>query len=327
MNTRLYCFFSFFILTAFSKTVAAELNQNNAVIVGLEKKQEDDENPQPQNSNKTTALFDKNISKTAHVLTANEIAQEINKATSFNSIEHIEKIANIPSEKVSVKEKIEVKASKFEHSDELDNTIEKNELQQALSQVMDQVDRQVQGKVGVAAAVKLSKDLATLGSYYQNVADKLENTSVSEKGSVNNADDNKQTNKIQETAKKIASEINLRDPFSYTKSMVANKPSELPEANGVNPAVIGLLPTAANKLIGNEELPVMRFRGYGESADGKPIGILEVVGMGIYIVGVGDKIGLQAITKNKDMVLSIAGLNRNNIIIETGQSEQQLVVQ
>lgn len=119
-----------------------------------------------------------------------------------------------------------------------------------------------------------------------------------------------------------------RDPFSYTNEMYLNQPKQvinnIKNNTGSNLTSKALL-LANTTAFSADGLPIMKYRGYAESPSGEDIGILEVLGMGVYTVRVGDQIGLHDIVK--ELVLTVEGLNKNNIIIKTGKLGKQLVIQ
>lgn len=114
-----------------------------------------------------------------------------------------------------------------------------------------------------------------------------------------------------------------RDPFSYTDQMYRNQQKSTPQTG--NNLTSNALLLAATTAFTADGLPIMKYRGYAESPSGEVIGILEILGMGVYTVRVGDQIGLHDIVK--ELVLIVEGLNRNNIIIKTGKLGKKLVVQ
>ena len=115
-----------------------------------------------------------------------------------------------------------------------------------------------------------------------------------------------------------------RDPFAYTEEMFRNQQAySANQAKGANGAPV-MLPTTPH-IFTSDGMPIMKYRGFAESPSGEAIGLLEVMGMGVYTVRVGDQIGLHEIVK--ELVLTIEGLNRNNIIIETGKLGKKMVIQ
>ncbi len=149
---------------------------------------------------------------------------------------------------------------------------------------------------------KLEKKMQVIGDYYQQVNNKL---------------NNKDSSFIQPNSR--------RDPFSYTEQMYRNQPKQVsnrPKGNNLTSKAALRANTTAFSADG---LPIMKYRGYAESPTGEVVGILEVLGMGVYTVRVGDQIGLHDIVK--ELVLTVEGLSRNNIIIKTGKLGQQLVIQ
>ncbi len=155
---------------------------------------------------------------------------------------------------------------------------------------------------------KQQEKMQAIGNYYQNVNDKLNSTGSK------NAKGNKSF--IQPNAR--------RDPFSYTEQMYRNQQAGRPNQGNTSLASNALL-LATTTAFTADGLPIMKYRGYAESPSGEVIGILEILGMGVYTVRIGDKIGLNEIIK--ELVLTVEGLNRNNIIIKTGKLGKKLVVQ
>lgn len=73
------------------------------------------------------------------------------------------------------------------------------------------------------------------------------------------------------------------------------------------------------------QLPPMIFRGLMQSK-GKKLALLEVIGLGTFVVKEGDKVGLQQMG-DSSAVLHILEINELNLIVETGSYGQQMVVQ
>jgi len=157
---------------------------------------------------------------------------------------------------------------------------------------------------------KLASKMNDIGDYYQKVNDKLNPTSKNQ----NNTDYIRPNKR--------------RDPFSYTDKMYRNQRNQNTMQTGVNTGnnlASNALLLATTTAFTADGLPIMKYRGFAESADGEVIGILEILGMGVYTVRIGDQIGLHDIVK--ELVLTIEGLSRNNIIIKTGKLGKKLVVQ
>lgn len=149
----------------------------------------------------------------------------------------------------------------------------------------------------------LEEKLNKVSQYYQDIENKLNKRPL------------RSNNKyIQANTK--------RDPFSYTDQMYRNQQNTPQTGNNLTSNALLLAATTAFTADG---LPIMKYRGYAESPSGEVIGILEILGMGVYTVRVGDQIGLHDIVK--ELVLIVEGLNRNNIIIKTGKLGKKLVVQ
>lgn len=155
---------------------------------------------------------------------------------------------------------------------------------------------------------KLQEKMQAIGNYYKSVDDKL-NT----RGGHNSKED---SSYVQPNTR--------RDPFAYTDQMYRNQQAGMPNQGTASLASNALL-LATTTAFTADGLPIMKYRGYAESPSGEVIGILEILGMGVYTVRIGDKIGLNEIIK--ELVLTVEGLNRNNIIIKTGKLGKKLVVQ
>ncbi|NRA56398.1 MAG: hypothetical protein HRU23_19845 [Gammaproteobacteria bacterium] len=149
----------------------------------------------------------------------------------------------------------------------------------------------------------LEQKMQAIGQYYQQINEKL-NPSLQQK------------NYIAPNGR--------RDPFAYTEQMYRNQQRNAPQQGNVNVTPNAVMLGMTHQFTA-DGLPIMKYRGYGESATGQVIGLLEIYGMGVYTVRVGDKIGLHEIVK--ELVLTIEGLSRNNIIIETGKLGKQMVIQ
>jgi len=152
---------------------------------------------------------------------------------------------------------------------------------------------------------KLEEKLNKVSQYYQEI-------------------DNKMNNRPQERADKYIQPNPKRDPFSYTDQMYRNQQKQN-TANSGNSLASNALLLATTTAFTADGLPIMKYRGYAESASGEVIGILEILGMGVYTVRIGDQIGLHDIVK--ELVLIVEGVSRNNIIITTGKLGKKLVVQ
>ncbi len=70
--------------------------------------------------------------------------------------------------------------------------------------------------------------------------------------------------------------------------------------------------------------PRMQYRGFIQQHDEK-VGLLDVNGIGTFVVRSGDKVGLQQISQ--DAVINIVEINKLNLIIEVGNFGEKIVVQ
>lgn len=162
---------------------------------------------------------------------------------------------------------------------------------------------------------KLEQKMQAIGSYYEQVNDKLnKRPNTNTNNSSNSTNDHRY---LQPNTR--------RDPFSYTDQMYRNQPKQGASNNTENNIAANALLLAATTAVTADGLPIMKYRGYAESPTGEVIGIIEILGMGVYTVRVGDQIGLHDIIK--ELVLTVEGLSRNNIIIKTGKLGKKLVVQ
>jgi len=152
---------------------------------------------------------------------------------------------------------------------------------------------------------KLEEKLNKVSQYYQDI-------------------DNKMNKRPLKRDDKYIQPNSRRDPFSYTDQMYRNQQKQNTVKSGNSLASNALL-LAATTAFTADGLPIMKYRGYAMSPSGEEIGILEILGMGVYTVRIGDQIGLHDIVK--ELVLIVEGLSRNNIIITTGKLGKKLVVQ
>ncbi|MGL1958369.1 MAG: hypothetical protein OCD00_13740 [Colwellia sp.] len=154
---------------------------------------------------------------------------------------------------------------------------------------------------------KLKQNLQVISDYQQKVSNKLNNPTGQ-----------------NDTARFIKPNTR-RDPFSYTDQMYRNQQPNQNTSQPRSKMASNALLLATTTAFTADGLPIMKYRGVAQSPSGEVIGILEILGMGVYTVKVGDQIGLHEIVK--ELVLTIEGLSRNNIIIKTGKLGKRLVVQ
>lgn len=160
------------------------------------------------------------------------------------------------------------------------------------------------------ALEQIQQKIQKVGDYYQQVNNKLNNRGAAKS-------DKSDNNYIQPNSR--------RDPFAYTEQMYRNQQKQQPQQQSSNSLASNALLLATSTAFTADGLPVMKYRGYAQSPLGETIGILEILGMGVYTVRVGDKIGLHDIAK--ELVLVVEGLNRNNIVVHTGKLGKKLVIQ
>jgi hypothetical protein len=68
----------------------------------------------------------------------------------------------------------------------------------------------------------------------------------------------------------------------------------------------------------------MRLKGFVTKSNKKAAALLDVEGVGVYLVSEGDEIGLQAMGQNS--VLKIIGVSANGVKVQSGQVNQVIVV-
>jgi hypothetical protein len=75
---------------------------------------------------------------------------------------------------------------------------------------------------------------------------------------------------------------------------------------------------------GAQAVPKMRLKGFVTKSNKKAAALLDVEGVGVYLVSEGDEIGLQAMGQNT--VLKIIGVSANGVKVQSGQVNQVIVV-
>ncbi len=73
-------------------------------------------------------------------------------------------------------------------------------------------------------------------------------------------------------------------------------------------------------------LPALRLKGVIQGRRGQKMALLEIGGVGTFMVKEGDYVGLQQVNTNGS-VLHIKRITPLNVVVETGASEQAMVVQ
>lgn len=102
-----------------------------------------------------------------------------------------------------------------------------------------------------------------------------------------------------------------RDPFSPTP-VILQAAKRYGSAGGFVPAQ------------GPQSVPPLQLRGYLHSSDTTPGALLEVNGVGIYLVHVGDTISLQR--QGGETVLKVREINKLNVLVEVGTLGHIVVV-
>lgn len=73
-----------------------------------------------------------------------------------------------------------------------------------------------------------------------------------------------------------------------------------------------------------QAVPKMRLKGFVTKNNKKAAALLDIEGIGVYLVSEGDEIGLQAMGQNS--VLKIIGVSANGVKVQSGQVNQVIVV-
>jgi len=106
-----------------------------------------------------------------------------------------------------------------------------------------------------------------------------------------------------------AAQPGSRDPFSTTTRM-----RERVEG-GAEPRFVAGSATA---------IPKLSLRGYAEPKGKPPVALIEVEGQGVYVVRVGDTVGLTV--SGKSTVLKVQAMEASSVRIEAGSLGQVIVV-
>ncbi len=75
---------------------------------------------------------------------------------------------------------------------------------------------------------------------------------------------------------------------------------------------------------GNQTVPKMKVKGFVNNGGKKAVALLDIEGVGVYLVSKGDEIGLQALGQNT--VLKILGVDSNSIKVQSGMINQVIIV-
>ncbi len=128
-----------------------------------------------------------------------------------------------------------------------------------------------------------------------------------------------------------------RDPFEKSEQIQqANEARKYDEAtqfipsgmSSVDPVSLinDMTVSSGNNDNGQQDggFPRMQYRGFVQQDDEK-VGLLDINGIGTFVVRSGDKVGLQQISR--DAVINIVEINKLNLIIEVGNFGEKIVVQ
>lgn len=111
----------------------------------------------------------------------------------------------------------------------------------------------------------------------------------------------------------------IRDPFAITPQMIDNENFQVKR------------PVEFVPLTGNIKLPKMNLRGVITNNDSNQAltALLEIEGLGVFVVREGDTVGLSTFGNGQDVIL-IESINRLSLVIRTGSyggvSDQRFVV-
>ncbi|WP_372832439.1 hypothetical protein [Pontibacterium sp.] len=128
---------------------------------------------------------------------------------------------------------------------------------------------------------------------------------------------------------------NARDPFADTEQTRQPSAPSLQKKDLFVPKRLSGNTTEDTKSSGkfslsqaqqeeSQGIPRMQFRGFIRM-DGEKAGLLNINGLGTFVVKEGDKVGLQQMTS--DTVVRIVEINPLNLIIEFGNLGEKVVIQ
>ncbi|MEQ1638607.1 MAG: hypothetical protein ABL903_18235 [Methylococcales bacterium] len=107
-----------------------------------------------------------------------------------------------------------------------------------------------------------------------------------------------------------------RDPFTTSDKMYSEVGIQsAKKATSQQGFVPGYAPQA---------IPKMRLKGFVTKSNNKSAALLEIDGVGIFLVSAGEEIGLHAIGQNS--VIKIIDVGTNGIKVQSGQINQVIVV-
>ncbi len=107
-----------------------------------------------------------------------------------------------------------------------------------------------------------------------------------------------------------------RDPFTTSDKMYGEVGAQAAQKSQAQQGFIAGY--------GTQAVPKMRLKGFVTKSNKKSAALLDVEGVGVYLVSEGDEIGLQAMGQNS--VLKIIGVSANGVKVQSGQVNQVIVV-
>lgn len=112
------------------------------------------------------------------------------------------------------------------------------------------------------------------------------------------------------------SSVQQRDPFTTSDKMYGEVGIQnAQKASGGQGFIPGY---------GNQTVPKMKVKGFVNKGTKKAVALLDIEGVGVYLVSKGDEIGLQALGQNT--VLKVLEVDSNSIKVQSGQINQVIIV-
>lgn len=107
-----------------------------------------------------------------------------------------------------------------------------------------------------------------------------------------------------------------RDPFTTSDKMYGEVGIQnAQKASGSQGFIAGYNPQA---------VPKMRVKGFVNRGKNKSVALLDIEGVGVYLVSEGEEIGLQALGQNT--VLKILKVDAGSVKVQSGQVNQVIIV-
>lgn len=168
------------------------------------------------------------------------------------------------------------------------------------------------------------KNIDTLHNYYDVVQQRLHGSATTERRATaaspartpsapaaqypdnNPPEHNRQALPAASQQRSVAYGLAGRDPFAITPVMTENRQN----ASGQG---VGFVP-----LSGNVRIPNMRLKGIITGSGQQPLtALLEIDGLGVFVVREGDTVGLQGVGNTGDVIL-VESISRLSLVVRTG---------